>query len=73
MTQPSGALEPHRFRRDPRGMVKLRLNLTSAEADLIEAAANGTPVMPFLRHSLIRQAEQDLRERDDRDEPPEPL
>lgn len=58
-----GALEPHRFRRDSKGMVKLRLNLTSAEADLIEAAADGTPVMSFLRHSLIRQAQRDIQER----------
>lgn len=48
--------DPHFFRRDKNGMVKLKLNLSPEEATLIEEAANGTPLMVYVHRILIDRA-----------------
>jgi len=48
--------DPHFFRRDKNGMVKLKINLSPEEAALIEEAANGTPVMVYVHRVLIDRA-----------------
>ena len=42
----------HSFKRDGDGSVRLRIRFTKEEADNIEAAANGEPLLDWL-HSLI--------------------
>jgi hypothetical protein len=48
--------DPHLFRRDKNGMVKLKINLSPEEATLIEEAANGTPLMVYVHRVLIDRA-----------------
>lgn len=53
------------FRRDKRGMVKLRMNLSPEEATLIEEAADGTPLMVYIHRTLISQSKRHIKSRDD--------
>lgn len=54
--QQPAKLDPHIFRREGDGTVKLRLKLTPEEAALIEEAAAGTPLMLYIHRVLTERA-----------------
>lgn len=47
---------PHFFRREKDRSVKLRLNLSAEEADLIEEAAGDTPLLLYIHRVLNDRA-----------------
>lgn len=55
--------DAHFFRRDKRGSVKLRMNLSPEEATLIEEAADGTPLMVYIHRVLIDRAKYHIKRR----------
>lgn len=56
----SSVLDPHRFRRDRRGMVKFRINLSAEEADTIEQGAGGVPLPAFMRSAILDRARDNI-------------
>lgn len=50
-----GKPSPYRFERDRDGSVRLRIRFTKEEADTIEAAADGEPLLTWL-HELIHES-----------------
>lgn len=54
--RPPTKFNPNFFRRQPDGSVKLRLNLTSEEADLIELGAGKTPLLLYIHRVLQERA-----------------
>lgn len=63
----SSVPDPHRFRRDRRGMVKFRINLSAEEADIIEQGAMLDPAIPggvslpsFMRTAILDRARTNI-------------
>lgn len=49
-------LDPHHFKREKNGSVRLRIRLTLDEASTIEEGAGTTPLMEYMRASLLDAA-----------------
>lgn len=49
-------LNPHFFRREQDGSVRIRLRLKPEEASLIEEAAGDTPLVPYMQRVLMDRA-----------------
>lgn len=58
-------LNPHFFRRDDDGSVRIRMRFTKHEADLIEEAAGDQPLVSFMREIIMDAAETRSREAED--------
>lgn len=51
-------LNPHFFRRDENGTVRIRLRLGPEEASIIEEAAGDTPLITYIHRVLMDRAKQ---------------
>lgn len=63
----SSVSDAHRFRRDRRGMVKFRINLSAEEADIIEQGAmldraipGGVSLPSFMRTAILDRARANI-------------
>ena len=53
---------PHFFKREPDGSVRLRMRFTAEEASLIEEAAGDTPLLLYIHRVLADRARYHIRE-----------
>lgn len=53
---------PHFFKREPDGSVRLRMRFTAEEASLIEEAAGETPLLLYIHRVLAERARYHIRE-----------
>jgi len=56
MAKPKQPLNPHFFRRDRNGTVRIRLRFGPEEASLIEEAAGDTPLITYIHRIIIERA-----------------